>query len=75
MENINRISDDILSIEDKEWLKKQIDFIIADINSKNKKEAGKKLSNILKYIGDKSIDVIIQILPSIGNIATILQNL
>ena len=65
IKNINKIPNEILD----EKLKTELRSILADIdtedNTKNKKE---KFMKAIKWLGDKSVDVAIQILPYLAGI-------
>lgn len=68
IEQINQFSEDILTQEEKEFIEEKLSSIERLMKNKDKSGVKSKLLSIIKYLGDKSIDVIIALLPLMGSI-------
>ena len=66
LKEIREISDDIISEKEKEKLIEDISSLETCKTDKQKS----KLKEIVKWLGDKSIDAVIAVLPAIGSIAS-----
>ena len=69
IEKINHFPDNLISKEEKEEIEDKLASLERSAKSKDKSKIKSKIANILKYIGDKSIDVAIALLPALGSIA------
>lgn len=72
IEDINKIPDNILEKEDKEYLE-EILYSIEALKDKEKDKAKEKIFKVLKYIIDKGFEVGIVILPYLGEVSKILR--
>ena len=72
IEDINKISDNILDKEAKEYLE-EILYSIEALKEKNKDKAKEKVFKVLKYIIDKGFEVGIAILPYLGEVSKVLR--
>lgn len=66
LKEIREISDDIISKKEKEKLIEDISSLKTCKTDKQKS----KMKEIVKWLGDKSIDAVIAVLPAIGSIAS-----
>lgn len=69
LDNIKKLNEDILSNDEKEKLEEMISSIEVYKNSKDKSKVMDKIGKVLKYLGDKSVEVGIAILPYLGQIS------
>lgn len=69
MENINQISDDIISKGEKDDLEDKLSGIDAAVKSGKKEKAKEKILGVLKFLSDKGADALIAILPYLGQMA------
>lgn len=69
IEKINHFPDNLISKEEKEEIEDKLASLERSAKSEDKSKIKSKIANILKYIGDKSIDVAIALLPALGSIA------
>lgn len=69
IEKINHFPDNIVSKEEKEAIEDKLASLEMSVKSKDKSKTKSKIANMLKYIGDKSIDVTIALLPALGSIS------
>lgn len=69
IEKINHFPDNLISKEEKEAIEDKLASLEMSVKSKDKSKIKSKIANVLKYIGDKSIDVTIALLPALGSIA------
>ena len=72
IEDINKIPENILDKETKEYLE-EILYSIETLKEKNKDKAKEKVFKVLKYIIDKGFEVGIAILPYLGEVSKILR--
>ena len=72
IEDINKIPDNILDKEAKEYLE-EILYSIETLKEKNKDKAKEKVFKVLKYIIDKGFEVGIAILPYLGEVSKVLR--
>ncbi|MBQ3409290.1 MAG: hypothetical protein IJH12_08825 [Clostridia bacterium] len=68
IEQIKQFPEDILKQEEKEFIEEKLSSIERLMKNKDKSGVKSKLLSIIKYLGDKSIDVIIALLPLMGSI-------
>lgn len=69
IEKIEKLPDNLISKEEKEQIEDNLVALEKAVTCKNKEKIKSKIASILKYIGDKSIDVAIALLPAVGTIA------
>lgn len=72
IEDINKIPENILDKETKEYLE-EILYSIETLKEKNKDKAKEKVFKVLKYIIDKGFKVGIAILPYLGEVSKVLR--
>ena len=72
IEDINKIPENILDKETKEYLE-EILYSIETLKEKNKDKAKEKVFKVLKYIIDKGFEVGIAILPYLGEVSKVLR--
>lgn len=75
MENINQISDDIISKDEKDDLEDKLSGIDAAVKSGKKEKAKEKILGVLKFLSDKGADALIAILPYLGQMAGMIENI
>ena len=72
IEDINKIPDNILDKEAKEYLE-EILYSIETLKEENKDKAKEKVFKVLKYIIDKGFEVGIAILPYLGEVSKVFR--
>lgn len=72
IKDINKIPDNILDKEAKEYLE-EILYSIETLKEENKDKAKEKVFKVLKYIIDKGFEVGIAILPYLGEVSKVLR--
>ena len=72
IEDINKIPENILDKEAKEYLE-EILYSIETLKEENKDKAKEKVFKVLKYIIDKGFEVVIAILPYLGEVSKVLR--
>lgn len=71
LENIRKISDDILCKEEKEEIEDKL-CGISEAVKRDKGKAKDKIVAVLKFVADKGADALVAILPYLGQMAGIL---
>ncbi len=69
IENINQISDDIISKGQKDDLEDKLSGIDAAVKGGKKEKAKEKIVGVLEFLADKGADALIAILPYLGQMA------
>lgn len=75
IENINQIPDDIMTKAEKEDLEDKLSGIDAAVRSGKKEKAKEKIFGVLKFLADKGADALIVMLPYLGQMAGMIQNI
>lgn len=75
IENINQIPDDVMTKDEKDDLEDKLSGIDAAVKSGKKEKAKEKIGAVLKFLLDKGADAFIAMLPYLGQMAGIIQNL
>lgn len=73
IEALERISDDVLTKEEKEELEDKISGIDMAVKSGKKEKAKEKICGVLKFLADKGADALIVMLPYLGQMAGMIQ--
>lgn len=74
LEVIQKIPDDIMTKEEKEDLEDKVSGIDAAVKSGKKDKAKEKIESVLKFLADKGADALIVMLPYLGQMAGLIQN-
>lgn len=69
LERLQALPDTAISQEDKEALEEKLAALQIALDSRDNDKAKLKLTNVLKYIGDKCVDAGIAVLPYLGQVA------
>lgn len=69
LERLQELPDTTISQEDKEALEEKLAALQVALNSRDNDKVKLKLTNVLKYIGDKCVDAGIAVLPYLGQVA------
>ena len=75
IENMTNLPSHILDDEEKDLLEGKLSSLEVAKNSKNKANISDKLGSVLKYIGDKSVEVGIAVLPYLGEVSKFIESL
>ena len=75
IEIINQIPDKIVTKEEKEELEDKLSGIDAAVRSGKREKAREKIVGVLKFLADKGADALIAILPYLGQMSGIIQNI
>ena len=75
IENINQIPDDVMTKAEKEDLEDKLSGIDAAVKSGKKEKAKEKICGVLKFLADKGADALIVMLPYLGQMAGMIQNI
>lgn len=74
LERLQALPTSTISEEDKEVLEEKLSALQVALDSKNSEKAKSKLSSILRYLGDKTIETAITVLPYIGTVSQYLAS-
>lgn len=69
LERLQALPDTAISQEEKEALEEKLAALQIALDSRDNDKAKLKLTNVLKYIGDKCVDAGIAVLPYLGQVA------
>ena len=72
IERLQALPDTTISQEDKEILEEKLAALQVALSNPDKEKTKSKLTNVLKYVGDKCVDAGIAVLPYLGQIAATL---
>lgn len=75
IEHLNELPDSIISKEDKEALEDKLSALQIAIDGKNNEKAKSKLSAIMQYLGDKTVETAITVLPYMGTVSQYLASI
>lgn len=75
IEHLNELPDSIISKEDKEALEDKLSALQIAIDGKNNEKAKSKLSAIMQYLGDKTVETAIAVLPYMGTVSQYLASI
>ena len=75
IEIINQIPDKIVTKEEKEELEDKLSGIDAAVRRGKREKAREKIVGVLKFLADKGADALIAILPYLGQMSGIIQNI
>lgn len=70
LERLQALPDTTFSQEDKDALEEKLAALQVALDNRDNDKAKLKLTNVLKYIGDKCVDAGIAVLPYLGQVAT-----
>lgn len=70
IERLQALPDTTISQEDKDALEEKLAALQVALDNRDNDKAKLKLTNVLKYIGDKCVDAGIAVLPYLGQVAT-----
>lgn len=70
IERLQALPDTTISQEEKEILEEKLAALQVALSNPDKEKTKSKLTNVLKYVGDKCIDAGIAVLPYLGQVAT-----
>ncbi len=73
IEMITELPEEVLSAEEKEMLEDKLAAVEANKKAKSKGKLAEKVGTVLKYIADKGVEVLIAVLPYLGQIAQAMQ--
>ena len=75
IDSVSKIPDDVMSKEEKEELEDKLSGIDIAVKSGKKEKAKEKIGAVLKFVADKGVDALIAVLPYLGQIAGMIQNI
>lgn len=75
IEYINQIPDDVMTKKEKDDLEDKLSGIDSAVKSGRKEKAKEKISAVLKFLVDKGADALIAMLPYLGQMAGLIQNI
>lgn len=75
IKNIEQIPEEIMSKDEKDDLEDKLSGIDAAVKSGKKEKAKEKIAGVLKFLADKGADALIAMLPYLGQMAGMIQNI
>lgn len=75
IENIKQIPDDIMTKSEKEDLEDKLSGIDVAVKSGKKEKAKEKIYGVLKFLVDKGVDVLVVLLPYLGQMAGMIDKM